>query len=307
MIVITIANFVMRRVALPERLEIDALRALRAIASNGGVTKAAKDLGLSQSGVSHKIKRLESALNCNLLARQAGGPLFTDAGRRLHDYALRIINLHDEALADLGKKKLNGTIRLGMTEDATTSEIADILGRFTRVYPSVAVRARTSQSLNVQEWLDGGELDLAVMQVFSIDVQPEDQVLFEDTLHWVKSRDLEITPSRPIPFLSFDQNCFYRKWGLSEALENGLSLESVLECPSAVGIQSGVRSGLGVALLNGRHVTGDMDVIENVFPPPPGITFVVRSNWKHRSASVKALILEIAREFRATVSSNTTE
>lgn len=282
---------------LAKRLEIDALRALRAIGSSGGVTRAARQLGLSQSAVSHKIKRLESALDCTLLARQSGGPLFTEAGRRLHDYALRIINLHDEALADLGKKTLAGTIRLGMTEDATTSDIAGILGRFTRLYPSVNVRVRTSQSLNVQDWLRAGELDLAVMQIFAKDVGEDDHVLFHDSLHWVKSRDFQIDLSRPVPFLSFDNNCFYRKWGFSEKLQQGQSLEKVLECPSAAGIQSGVRSGLGIALLNGLHVTPDIEVIENLFPPPPGITFVARVDPKSRSAPVKALVAEIAREF----------
>lgn len=269
MIVMFQSVFVMKGVSLAERLEIDALRALRAIGTSGGVTRAAKQLGISQSAVSHKIKRLESALDCTLLARQSGAPLFTDAGRRLDDYALRIINLHDEALADLGKKKLNGAIRLGMTEDATTSDIAGILGRFTRLYPSVSVQTRTSQSLNVQEWLHADELDLAMMQVFAEDVEPGDQLLFDDSLHWVKSRDFELALSRPIPFLSFDSNCFYRKWGFSEGLQKGLLFEKVLECPSAAGIQSGVRAGLGIALLNGMHVTDDIEVIENLFPSPP--------------------------------------
>ncbi len=282
---------------MAERLEIDALRALRAIGASGGVTKAAQQLRLSQSAVSHKIKRLEQALDCTLLARQPGGPLFTEAGTRLHDYALRIINLHDEALADLGKKQLQGAIRLGMTEDATTSDIAEILGRFTRLYPSVSVRTRTSQSLNVQSWLQANELDLAMMQVFSGEVEREDRVLFDDSLHWVKSRDLELDLTRPIPFLSFDSNCFYRRWGFSEGLSEGHRFEKVLECPSAAGIQSGVRSGLGVALLNGMHVRDDMEVIEGVFPPPPGITFVARVNPKSRSAPIRALVDEIARAF----------
>lgn len=287
---------------MAEKLEIDALRALRAIGTSGGVTKAAKQLGLSQSAVSHKIKRLECALDCSILARQSGGPLFTNSGRRLHDYALRIINLHDEALADLGRKKLDGAIRLGMTEDATTSNIAGVLGRFTRLYPSVSVRTRTSQSLNVQAWLQADELDLAMMQVFTEDVEPGDQTLFDDSLHWVKSRDFELDPSQPIPFLSFDSNCFYRKWGFSEGLQEGHSFEKVLECPSAAGIQSGVRSGLGVALLNGMHVTHDIEMIENLFPSPPGITFVARVNPKSRSAPIKALVSEIAREFRTAAS-----
>ena len=283
---------------MAERLEIDALRALRAIGASGGVTKAARQMGMSQSAVSHKIKRLERALDCTLLARQSGGPIFTDAGRRLHDYALRIINLHDEALADLGKKTLDGAIRLGVTEDVTTSDIAGILGRFTRLYPSVSVRTRTSQSLNVQAWLQADELDLAVMQVFTNDVEPDDQILFGDSLHWVKSRDFELDLTRPIPFLSFDSNCFYRKWGFSEGVPEGLSFERVLECPSASGIQSGVRSGLGISLLNGMHVTDDIEVIENLFPSPPRITFVARVNPKGRSEPVKALVAEIDREFQ---------
>ena len=292
---------------MAERLEIDALRALRAVRTSGGVTNAARQLGISQSAVSHKIKRLEGTLDCTLLTRQSGGPIFTDAGRRLHDYAFRIINLHDEALADLGKKNLDGAIRLGMTEDATTSDIAGILGRFTRLYPSVSVRTRTNQSLNVQAWLQADELDLAVMQVFTNNVEPDDQILFDDSLHWVKSRDFELDLTRPIPFLSFDSNCFYRKWGFSEGLPEGHSFERVLECPSASGIQSGVRSGLGIALLNGMHVTDDIKVIENLFPSPPSITFVARINPKSRSAPVKALVSEIEREFQTPISLSAAE
>ena len=146
-----------------------------------------------------------------------------------------------------------------------------------------------------------------MMQVFTKDVMADDQLLFGDSLHWVKSRDFELDTSRPIPFLSFDNNCFYRKWGVSEGLQEGQSFEKVLECPSAAGIQSGVRSGLGIALLNGMHVTGDMDVIENLFPSPPSITFVARVNPKSRSAPTNALISEIAREFRAPASLSAAE
>lgn len=284
---------------MPERLDIDALRTLRAIRTHGGVTRAAAEMGLSQSAVSHKIKRLEQTLDCALLTRRPGAPLLTDAGERLHDYAVRISDLHDEALADLGKKTLTGAIRLGMTEDTTTSDVSRILGRFTRLYPSVKVNVRASQSLNVQNWLARDELDLAVVQVFSKDVEPRDQFLFEDRLHWVKSPDLTLDLSQPVPFLSFDQNCFYRQWGFSDALGQAHRLEKVLECPSAAGIQSAVRAGLGVALLNGLHVTDDMEVIEDLFPPPPGLAFVARINPKRRSAPVKALVSEIAREFRS--------
>lgn len=278
---------------MTERLEIDALRALLAISSHGGVTRAAEHLALSQSAVSHKIRRLEEALDCRLLARRAGGPLFTDAGERLLHYARRMTALQDEALAALGRKSLSGTLRLGMTEDAATSDVAGILGRFARLYPDVQVRTRTSQSLNIQAWLKDGELDVAVMQLFSKDVRPDDLVLFEDSLHWVKSRDLDLNPDGPLPFLAFDSNCFYKNWGVTNGQDLGHRLDIVLECPSAAGIQSAVRSGLGIALLNGMHIRPDIEVIEGVLPPPPPIAYIARLARKGRNAAAKALVEEI--------------
>ncbi|CUJ93286.1 HTH-type transcriptional regulator GltR [Ruegeria denitrificans] len=280
-----------------ERLEIDALRALLAISTHGGVTRAAEHLSLSQSAVSHKIRRLELALDCSLLARRAGGPLFTEAGQRLCNYARRITELHDEALSSLGKKPLTGTIRLGMTEDTATSDIARILGRFTRLYPEIHVRTRTSQSLNVQAWLKVGELDVAVMQIFRQDVLPDDLILFEDTLHWVKAPEFRLDLSSPVPFLSFDSQCFYRQWGMGNGPHR---FDTILECPSAAGIQSAVRSGLGVALLNGLHVTPDMEVIDDLFPAPPRIVFVARTHLKRRNQASAALIQEIRKEVETT-------
>lgn len=278
------------------KLEIDALRALLSIEAHGGVTRAAQNLGLSQSAVSHKIRRLEQALGCDLLARRAGGPLLTEAGARLCGYARRMMDLHDEALANLGTKPLSGSLRLGMTEDTTISGISRILGRFTRLYPKVEVRTRTGQSLNVQRWLQSGALDVAVMQVFDRDVQARDVALFNDTLHWVKAPDYRLDPAGVVPFLSFDPNCFYRQWGLEEGRSQGHRFETVLECPSAAGVQAAVRSGLGVALLNGMHLGPGIDVIEGVFPAPPPITFVARCNPAAPSGPANALVAEIAKE-----------
>lgn len=284
---------------MSERLEIDSLRALLAITRSGGVTRAAEQLGLSQSAVSHKMRRLEQSLGCELLARRAGGPLLTEAGERLRGYAQRMIDLHDEAIADLGRKQLAGTIRLGMTEDTATSDFARILGRFTRLYPDVSVHTRTGQSLNVQSWLDAGELDIAVVQVFSRDVEDDDLVLFDDSLHWVKSSDFDLELEGPVPFLAFDENCFYRQWGYTDGQAKGHRLNTVLECPSATGIQAAVRSGLGVALLNGMHLAPDINVIDGVFPEAPGITFIARVHPRRRTPQVGALIEEIKRQLSA--------
>lgn len=283
---------------MARRLDIDSLRALQAIAASGGVTRAADALALSQSAVSHKIKRLEESIECPLLNRRAGGPLLTEAGLRLVQYANRILALHDEALAALGKNRLTGKIRLGITEDTTSDGLAAILGRFSRLFPDVAVRTHVSQSMVLQREIEDGSIDLAVLQVFSRDMRADDILLYEDDLCWVKAIDFELPVEGPIPFLSYDDYCFYRHWMLEHGTSGARRFETVLQCTSRTGIVAAAEAGMGVTILNRRHVTGAMEIVEADLPPPPGISYVIRQSRRTHSNSVTALANEIARETR---------
>ncbi|MFN7104642.1 MAG: LysR family transcriptional regulator [Pseudorhizobium sp.] len=294
------------------RLEIDALRVLSAIRNHGGVTRAAEALGLSQSAVSHKIKRLETSLGCDLLSRRPGAPVFTAAGEDLLDYASRILRLHDEALLGLSKTALTGRLTLGLTEDTTCSDLARILGRFRRLHPEVSVRTRVRMSTVLRALLERGELDAAIVQLFAHEVRPADVVLFRESLFWVKHLDLHLPRDGVVPFLSFDENCFYRQWafefgqdgggegsrddGEGAGRHGGMVLETVFECSSAAGIVSAVTAGLGVALLNERHLRPDMQVITEGLPKPPDLAYVVRRGRKIRNPALDTLVAEIRSE-----------
>jgi DNA-binding transcriptional LysR family regulator len=280
---------------LAQRLDIDSLRALCAIEDHGGVTRAAVFLGLSQSAVSHKVKRLETSLETELLSRRPGAALFTDAGQDLLIYAKRILNIHDEAVLSLSKTPLQGKISLGMTEDTTCSDLSRILGRFTRLHPAVSVRMQVHMSLTLRSMLAKGQIDVAIMQVFKHEVRPSDTVLSEERLLWVKSTDFKLDASRPVPFLSFDEHCFYRRWALDIG-QNGAVFETILECTSAAGIVAGISAGLGVALVGERHLRSGMQVIEDQFPAPPDMAFVVRVARKAHNKAIDALVTEIAND-----------
>lgn len=277
------------------RLDIDGLRALRAIKLHGGVTRAAEALGLTQSAVSHKIKRMEVSLGCELLSRRAGGGMFTSEGEGVLDYAVKILGLHDEALVSFAKSDLAGRILLGFTEDTTCSDLSRILGRFRRLHPQVTVRTKVRMSLVLRSMLERGELDVAMLQVFTHEVRPTDVVLFRENLHWVKSRELSLDAEATIPFLSFDDDCFYRRWALDMGQDGGAELETVFECSSAAGIVAAVNAGLGVALLSDRHVHPDMEIIDPL-PAPPALAYVVRRAKKARNAALESLISEIESE-----------
>lgn len=277
------------------RLEIDALRALTAIRQHGGITRAAAALGLSQSAVSHKIKRLEVSLDCELLGRRPSGPIFTAAGEDLLDYAGRILGLHDEALLSLSKTPLAGRLALGLTEDTACTDLARILGRFRRLHPNVSVRTKVRMSLVLRAMLERGELDAAIVQLFSHEVRATDIVLHRERLHWVKHPELVLPEDGPIPFLSFDDECFYRQWALDIGQDDAV-LETVFECSSAAGIISGVNAAMGVALLSDRHIRGEMQMISDRLPRPPALAYVIRRARKSRNTALDSLVGEIEKD-----------
>ena len=123
-------------------LDIDTMRALIAIEETGGITSAAEKLNLSQSAVSHKIKRLEERFNRQLLYRNKSRVHFNYDGEKLLGYAHKIIRLHDEACAGFLSSDLSGNLRLGITEDVSAPGIAQILSSFTTSYPNVVLTSR---------------------------------------------------------------------------------------------------------------------------------------------------------------------
>ena len=284
---------------MASKLDIDSLQMLKAISVMGGITRAAESLALTQPAVSHKIRRLEEKLNRPLLNRQSGMSLFTDDGERLLNYAERILDLHDEALTTMGLGTLKGRLKIGTTEDITSSSIARILAQFTRSYPSVEVNTQVGQSLSLIRRIKSNQLDLAVMQVFESDKGANDTVISVDTLHWVSALESKSHKYDSIPFIAFDKNCIYRNWVMETAKQNGLKIRTVLECPSIEGVCSAVEAGLGVSIINKRNFRPGMAELDIDLPSPPNIAYVIRSSDRANPGLIQPLTDTILSESRS--------
>ena len=79
-------------------LDLDLLRGFVTVAERGGFTAAGTALGLTQSAISLKVKRLEDILGKRVLERGARGVALTREGETLLAYARRMLALNDEAV-----------------------------------------------------------------------------------------------------------------------------------------------------------------------------------------------------------------
>ena len=90
-------------------LDVNRLRVIDAVARNGSVTAAAKELHYSQPSVTHHLARLEAETGAQLLQRVGRGIRLTPAGRLLADRAAEIVGRIDAAGAELSAHVLVGT------------------------------------------------------------------------------------------------------------------------------------------------------------------------------------------------------
>lgn len=78
-------------------MDIDELRTFAEVAHAGGVSPAARRLGVSKSIVSRRLAGLEQDLGVQLLARDTRGAALTEAGATFRDYAARVVAEIDTA------------------------------------------------------------------------------------------------------------------------------------------------------------------------------------------------------------------
>src|ERR1700689_3818588 len=105
------------------RQSIDDILTFLAVAEERSFTRAAAQLGLSQSALSHTIRGLEERLGLRLLTRTTRSVSPTEAGERLlHALGPRFEEIDAElaALSEL-REKPAGTIRITATDHATNT------------------------------------------------------------------------------------------------------------------------------------------------------------------------------------------
>ncbi len=128
-------------------------------------TAAGRALGLTQAAVSQRIAALEQDLGVTLFRRQGGRVLLTDAGRRLHSFAQRILDLHRQAREEVSGQPVPLTGELSLAASSVPGEhlLPGLLDAFRRKHPHVQVRASAADSEAVLGQVEHGLAHLGLV------------------------------------------------------------------------------------------------------------------------------------------------
>jgi DNA-binding transcriptional LysR family regulator len=120
---------------------------LDAVIESGGFSRAAEALGMSASGVSHAIARLELRLGVRLLDRTTRSISLTDEGRRFYERVRPSLAEIEEAAIDASSAtaRVRGRLRINIDPLFSRLVLAGHLGSFLEKHPELAMETITRE------------------------------------------------------------------------------------------------------------------------------------------------------------------
>lgn len=125
--------------------ELEDIETFSVVADAGGVSAAARRLGVAKSIVSRRLLRLETELGVQLLARTTRGAVLTEAGSLFREHAARISAEMDAAREELAPTgELRGRLRIAAPLSFAATVVAPALAELGRRHPRLQVQAAYS-------------------------------------------------------------------------------------------------------------------------------------------------------------------
>ena len=135
------------------------------VANAGNISKAAKELYISQPAISKSIQKLEESLNCKLFSRSSRGVILTDEGTLLYDHvkeAFETLSLGEDKLKrsiELGV----GHIQIGVSSTLCKYILLPYLNEFIHQNPHISISISCQSTNETLRLLDENKIDIGLI------------------------------------------------------------------------------------------------------------------------------------------------
>ena len=163
--------------------DLNLLRVFLAISDLHSLTAAGERLGLTQSAVSHALRRLREQFDDPLFVRTPDGMTPTEAARQLQvplTQAFGIIHVAVQRLAQFDPSTANRVFRVSMSDMAEFYFLPPLLARLAEVAPAIKLEVTSVAVDALCTAMRGGAIDLALGYVPDLGPGCVSQTLFSD-------------------------------------------------------------------------------------------------------------------------------
>ena len=135
------------------------------VAELGSFSKAAVVLDIAQPALSSQVRSLETELRQQLFLRNGRGVALTDAGKRLFDHSVAVLQLMAHAREDLGASRNEpvGRVTIGLPPSIGRQLTLPLIDRFRKQLPAARLAVVEGLSTHIVEWVTTGRIDIGLV------------------------------------------------------------------------------------------------------------------------------------------------
>ncbi|WP_179479084.1 LysR family transcriptional regulator [Rhodanobacter sp. K2T2] len=263
------------------------LRTFVVVSEAEGFTRAAEQLHVTQSAVSHQIRRLEEQVGRPLMHRTTRRITLTEDGEDFLRHSREVLSLLDRMVRRFQPSPVSGVVRFGLPENFMGERLPLLLCQFARAFPEVRLDVKVSTYPDLRSMLDAGELDLAVVLSTPHSVG-DDTVLRRTRFVWAASETFGIRDGSSIPLALSPAPCVSRKIGVDALEKTSIATHIVFTSPNHEGLRAAVQAGLAVTVLLHDELEPGMKVVDGQFGLPTLAKAEFTLIWSHGAKSLAA-------------------
>ena len=266
------------------------------VAELGSLSKAAVVLGVAQPALSRQVRALETELRQQLFLRNGRGVALTDAGKRLFDHSVAVLQMVSHAREDLGASRGEpvGRVTIGLPPSIACQHTLKLIDRFRKQLPAARLAIVEGLSSHIVEWVTSGRVDVGL--VYNPEAQSGLEItpLLEEPLGLVsyapkgKRRSAAPLPMQELshyPLIVPERVHAMRRLLETRAALAGIKLDIAWEVSSVPSIIDLVCAGYGHAVLTASGVaasprSGELVTRKLVDPTPTSVLCLAISAHK---------------------------
>lgn len=134
---------------------------LQRVAEAQSFTKAARQLGLTQSAVSHAVSNLEKEFGFPLIHRSRSSVTLTSDGHTMLIAMRKVLQAEEQLQQEASRINglTKGTVRVGLISSISTKWMPTIIRLMEQEYPGIRIELREGDYYQIEKWLIAGEID----------------------------------------------------------------------------------------------------------------------------------------------------
>ncbi len=240
-------------------MEVRQLRYFEAVARHRHFTRAAEELHVAQSALSHQVRRLERELGVELLTRTTRTVTPTEAGELVAARARTAMAELDALRGEVDELRglVRGHVSVGALLFGGELDIPRTLARFSSTFPDVEVGLREGTARRMLEMLANGTIDVAFALELAppeglerIELSSEELALAMRPGHpFAGQGPLAVAALRDSRLIVFEHGASTRQLADAALADAGIQPQVALEANDLALVRSLVAEGLGLAIL----------------------------------------------------------